>query len=166
MRAFTLAAVVGCVWALVSADERTTDREKQVGAVLDDWHQAAAAADEARYFGHLAPSAVFLGTDATERWNLEAFRAFAKPYFAKGKAWTFKATRRAVMFSKDGTLAWFDEDLATEALGPCRGTGVLLFVDGHWKITHYSLSLTVPNDAFDEVKKVIEAAGKAPKKSV
>ncbi len=164
MRAWILAAAVSGVWVLASTDEPATDKEKQVRAVLDDWHQAAAAADEVRYFGHLATSAVFLGTDATERWNLEAFRAFAKPYFAKGKAWTFKATRRAVMFSKDGTVAWFDEDLATEVLGPCRGTGVLVFDAGRWQITHYSLSLTVPNDVFDDVKKIIDAASKPPKK--
>ena len=42
---------------------------QQIGAVLDDWHQAASVADEARYFGHFAPNGVFMGTDATERWT-------------------------------------------------------------------------------------------------
>ena len=62
-----------------------------VTAVLDDWHAAAAAADEGRYFGHFAPGAVFLGTDATERWTVDEFRRYAHPYFAKGKAWSFRA---------------------------------------------------------------------------
>ena len=39
---------------------------QQVAAVLDDWHQAASVADEARYFGHFAPNGIFMGTDATE----------------------------------------------------------------------------------------------------
>jgi hypothetical protein len=51
---------------------------------------------------------VFLGTDATERWDLAAFREFAHPYFAKGKAWTF-VPRRHVILSPAGDVAWFDE---------------------------------------------------------
>ena len=33
-----------------------------VAAVLDDWHAAAAAADEERYFSHFASDGVFLGS--------------------------------------------------------------------------------------------------------
>ena len=54
--------------------------------VLDDWHLAAAQADEARYFGHFAENAVFLGTDATERWTKAEFRVWASPYFKGGRA--------------------------------------------------------------------------------
>ena len=68
--------------------------DADVARVLDDWHAAAAAADESRYFGHFAEGAVFLGTDATERWTVEEFRRYAHPYFAKGKAWTFRAVSR------------------------------------------------------------------------
>src|SRR3954470_10579612 len=110
-----------------------------VATVLDDWHLAAATANEDAYFAALDDHAVFLGTDATERWNKEQFRAFAHPHFAKGKAWTFKATRRAVTISKDGNSAWFDEDLQTEKLGPCRGSGVLILQGGTWKIAQYNL---------------------------
>ncbi|MDX2437638.1 MAG: nuclear transport factor 2 family protein, partial [Acidobacteriota bacterium] len=28
----------------------------------------------------------------------------------------------------------------------CRGTGVLVLVDGDWKISQYSLSIPMPND--------------------
>ena len=52
-----------------------------IDRVLDDWHKAAADADEVRYFGYAAPEFVFLGTDARERWDLASFRAFAHPYF-------------------------------------------------------------------------------------
>ena len=50
------------------------DADAAVRAVLDDWHAAAAASDEARYFDHFADDGVFLGTDATERWGVAAGR--------------------------------------------------------------------------------------------
>ncbi len=125
------------------------------GAVLDDFHAAAAAADEERYFGHFADGGIFLGTDATERWTVEEFRAYAHPYFARGRAWTFRATRRAVDVSTDGNVAFFDEDLATEGLGPARGSGVLVREAGVFKIAQYNLALTIPNERFAEVKALL-----------
>jgi ketosteroid isomerase-like protein len=134
--------------------------EAAVAGVLDDWHAAAVAADETRYFGHFAPDAVFLGTDATERWNVEEFRRYAHPYFAKGKAWSFKAVERHVSFSPDRSVAWFDELLDTPNLGPARGSGVLLRVGGAWKIAHYDLSVPIPNALMKEIKQRIEDHGK------
>jgi uncharacterized protein (TIGR02246 family) len=131
-----------------------------VNAVLDDWHQAAAKADEARYFNHFTPDAVFLGTDATERWTRDEFRAWARPFFAKGKAWSFTAVSRHVSFSKDGTVAWFDEALATPNMGPARGSGVLVKDGGEWKLAQYNLSLPIPNDLMKEFKARIEAHAK------
>jgi uncharacterized protein (TIGR02246 family) len=93
-----------------------------VNAVLDDWHRAAAQADEARYFSHFTSDAVYLGTDATERWTRDEFRAWAHPYFAKGKAWNFTPSSRHVSLSKDGSVAWFDEVLATPNLGPAQSS--------------------------------------------
>jgi hypothetical protein len=132
--------------------------EAAVNAVLDDWHDAAADADFARYFGHLADDSIFLGTDATERWTKAAFEAYARPAFEKGKAWTFRAKRRAILVTPDGSHAWFDEDLDTLGLGPARGSGVLALRGEKWIILHYNLTITVPNDRFDLVK---EAAGPA-----
>src|SRR5215471_15884134 len=130
--------------------------EAQVAAVLDDWHAAAAVADEARYFGHFAANAVFLGTDAAERWTVEEFRRYAHPYFAKGKAWSFKPVERHVAFSPDGSVAWFDERLDTPNLGPARGSGVLVRVGSDWKIAHYDLSVPIPNDLMKELKERID----------
>ena len=62
--------------------------EEDVGAVLDQLHAAASKADGPTYFGLYAADAVFIGTDATERWSLPQFRAYAEPYFAKGQGWT------------------------------------------------------------------------------
>ena len=133
-------------------------REKAIATVLDDWHLAAAQADEGRYFGHLAADAVFLGTDATERWTKGAFQVWAHPIFLRGKAWTFKATRRAITISQDGRSAWFDEDLATPNLGPCRSSGVLTRSQERWLIRQYNLSVPIPNELMDTVKAQIEAA--------
>jgi hypothetical protein len=129
---------------------------------LDDFHDAAAHADEARYFGHFTSDAVFLGTDATERWDLTAFRAFARPHFAKGKAWSFHAIRRAITVTDDGRFAYFDEDLATEKLGPARGSGVLVSRDGGWKIAQYNLTTVIPNERFDEVRALLDHPAAAP----
>jgi len=136
--------------------------EKAVGAVLDDWHLAAAQADEARYFAHLAEGAVFLGTDATERWPKPTFQAWAHPIFQRGKAWSFKATRRSVSISQDGRTAWFDEDLATPNLGPSRGSGVLSNQGGRWRIEQYNLSVPIPNALMKTVKEQIEASATKP----
>jgi hypothetical protein len=133
---------------------------KAVAAVLDDWHQAAAHAEEARYFAHFAANGVFLGTDATERWTKAEFQAWAHPYFQRGKAWSFQATRRAIAWSPDGATAWFDEDLTTPNLGPCRGTGVLRREGGRWLIEQYNLSVPIPNALMDSVKAQIEGLAK------
>ncbi len=135
--------------------------ERDVSRELDDFHDAASHADEARYFGHFTADAVFLGTDVTERWDLAAFRAYAHPHFIQGKGWTYHSLRRAVSFSPDGTVAWFDEDLLGERVGPTRGAGVLRRSDGRWKIALYDLSITIPNERFDAVRAVLDG-GNSP----
>jgi uncharacterized protein (TIGR02246 family) len=126
-----------------------------VARVLDDLNDAADKADEARYFALYASDAVFLGTDGKERWDLAAFRTFAHPYFAKGKAWSFRSVRRAVTISANGDVAWFDEDLSTPNLGPSRGSGVLVKAEGRWKIAQYNLAIVIPNENVDAVKAII-----------
>lgn len=156
-----LAALLGCGGAAASSP--TTEpsapdprpARAAVGELLDGWHEAAAAADEARYFAAFAPDAVFLGTDASERWDVEAFRRYAHPHFERGRAWTFRATRRAVEVAPSGDVAWFDEDLETEGLGPARGSGVAVRIGDRFLIAHYNLAITVPNDRFAEVRALL-----------
>lgn len=131
--------------------------EAEVAREIDDWHDAAAKADESRYFDHFAAVGVFLGTDGKERWTIPDFRTYAHPHFAKGKAWSFRSTRREITFA--GGIAWFDEDLDTPNLGPARGSGVLIRDGrGAWKIAQYNLSVPIPNERFKDVKALIEAA--------
>jgi ketosteroid isomerase-like protein len=152
------------VLLLLAAAAVSPAPEAQISAVLDDWHAAAAVADEARYFGHFAPGAVFLGTDGTERWTVDEFRRYAHPYFAKGKAWSFRAVQRHVAFSPDGNVAWFDEDLQTPNLGPSRGSGVLVKTPEGWKIAQYNLTVPIPNAPMKEVKELIERSSREPQK--
>lgn len=117
----------------------------QLEAVLDDFHAAAAAADEERYLACLAPDAVFLGTDPDERWSGDEFRAFVHRNFSRGEGWTYTAESRTFDVSLDGRIAWFDERLHNVWYGECRGTGVLQLRDGSWRIEQYSLSIVIPN---------------------
>ncbi len=146
--------LLACARATTSGQSSEAAREEIIRA-LDDFHDSAARADEARYFGHFAGGGVFLGTDATERWDAAAFRAYAHPHFAKGKAWSFHGVNRRVTVR--GETAWFEEDLETANLGPARGSGVLVRSDGRWLIEQYVLSITVPNEKFKAVKELLEA---------
>ena len=135
-------------------------RAQEISTDLDDLHAAAAAADENRYFAHFAPNAVFLGTDGKERWDLAAFRAYAHPHFAAGHGWAYKATRRAVSFNADGTVGYFDEDLVSARIGPTRGSGVLIRNGSRYVIVQYNLSLVIPNERVDAVRKAITGDAK------
>lgn len=130
--------------------------QDEINTLLDNWHKAAAQANFRDYFDAMADESVFIGTDATENWNKKAFENFAEPYFDRGKAWNFTALERHVFFSKDGKTAWFDELLDTQ-MKICRGSGVLEKTKNGWKIKHYVLSMTIPNDNSDEIVKIKSA---------
>ncbi|MBS7787621.1 nuclear transport factor 2 family protein [Flavobacterium sp. CYK-55] len=132
------------------AQNKTTS---EIDALLNQWHKDAAVANGEAYFGAMADEGIFIGTDATENWNKKQFQAFAKPYFDKGKAWDFKPFQRHIYLSADEKTAWFDELLDTW-MKICRGSGVLQKVGNNWKIMHYVLSTTIPNDNIDAVVKV------------
>lgn len=132
-----------------------TNEKEQINNTLNLWHNAAAAANFNEYFSHLTDDAVFIGTDATENWKGKAFKNFCKPYFDKGKAWNFKSLDRNVYISKNNKMAWFDELLSTQ-MKICRGSGVLIKINNEWKIKHYVLSMTIPNEKTNEVIKIKE----------
>lgn len=122
-----------------------------IDSTLTAWHNAASLANFDDYFGFMADSSIFMGTDATEYWTKSEFMDYSRPYFEKGKAWTFYASTRRIFLDDYGKLAWFDEELVTQNLGPCRGSGVLKKVGNTWKIQHYNLSIPIPNDLVREV---------------
>ncbi len=128
------------------------DEKTKINLVLDAWHKAAAQTNFESYFSKMTNDAIFIGTDANENWNMEAFKEFSKPYFDKGKAWSFTPLERHVFFSKDKTIAWFDELLDTQ-MELCRGSGVLELTTHGWKIKHYVLSIAIPNENVKQVVK-------------
>lgn len=133
---------------------KNLDSEKAtINSVLDSWHKNAAETKFEAYFDAMTENSIFIGTDATENWNKEAFMKFSKPYFDKGKAWNFSSIERNIYFGKDGKTAWFDELLNTQ-MKICRGSGILIKVENNWKIQHYVLSMTIPNDNSDAVVKI------------
>jgi hypothetical protein len=136
--------------------------EHEAARELDDFHAAAAAADEPRYFAHFASRGVFLGTDGSERWDVAAFRAYAHPYFARGKGWRYEPGRRAISVSSQGDVVWFDEDLTNAHLGRARGTGVLVRENGRLLVAEYNLTVPIPNERMDAVLKLIDPAAPAP----
>lgn len=129
------------------------DDKNAINTTLDAWHKAAAEAKFDDYFALMTADGVFIGTDATENWQNEAFRNYSKPYFDKGRAWNFTSVERNVYFSDDKKTAWFDELLNTQ-MKICRGSGILKKENGKWKIAHYVLSIAIPNDNTDEVIKL------------
>ena len=151
------------------SEEQTTTTEEEAPAppaqsqlrdeahrAVDDWHEAASVADRDRYLGHFAPDAVFLGTDPGERWDLASFTAYVDQYFLPPKqGWTFEPSERNVVVGPDAQIAWFDEKLSSKKYGSVRGTGVLRRIGDSWKLTHYSMTLAVPNDAMDAVREAI-----------
>ena len=131
----------------------TISEKKAIQTVLINWHKNAAEANFDAYFNAMSNKSIFIGTDASENWNIEAFKNFSKPHFDKGKAWNFNAFDRNIYIDPEGNIAWFDELLDTW-MGICRGSGVLKKTDNSWKIEHYVLSLTTPNDNIEAVKRI------------
>ena len=130
---------------LIATPVQANQDSSAVEAVLDTFHQAASEANGDLYFAQMSDDAVFIGTDATERWSKPAFEAFAKPYFDAGRGWTYTPTLRHITFDASGNVAWFDEILDNASYGECRGTGVLTKREGTWKLAQYHLTIPLPN---------------------
>ena len=122
------------------------DPEASIHAALDGLHESAAASNMDRYFGHYTENAVFLGTDASERWALEEFKGYAAPAFAEGRGWTYKVRSRNLIRTQSTEVYGFDEILFNEKLGLCRGSGVIEQVGDRWLISQYVLSMLIPNE--------------------
>jgi hypothetical protein len=137
-----------------------------IGRLLDAFHQSAAEAQADRYFGCLAEDAIFLGTDASERWTKTAFIRYCTPYFSRGVGWKYvpRQHQRHITVGPGGQVAWFDELLDNEKYGTCRGSGVVVQTPQGWKIAQYNLSLPIPNAVVGEVIQCIRALDQVNKK--
>lgn len=127
-----------------------------IETLLDGLHSDAAAARFDPYFARFTKTAYFLGTDKSERWDIDQFRAYTQPHFAAGRGWRYQPVARHIM--GDSNTRWFDELLINEKYGHCRGTGVVVKTDDGWRIAHYSLTFLIPNDAAAEATALGKAA--------
>ena len=156
MKKFLIATLLFVASAAALAQTPVADAafKQQVGAFIDEWHDDAAHARWA-YFDKMAKDGVYIGTDKSEIWTRDQFRAWAKRFFDKGKAWSFKSTMRNLHVSPDKQYIWFDEQLATQ-MGVCQASGVIHNTGKGFEIEHYQLSLAVPNEINDKVVAAIK----------
>jgi len=157
---FLCLGLIGAANANAATDAELT---KQVNAFVDGWHDDAANTRMA-YFDKIAKDGVYIGTDRSELWTRDEFKAWSKKYFDAKSAWTFKATRRNVYASADKSLIWFDELLDTKNMGHAMASGVLRKTAKGFEIVHYQLSLAVPNEVIDQVTGIIAEHEKKAKK--
>ena len=140
-------------YACGSAKAVKTDKDatrKEVNTLLENWHKAASDANFNAYFEFMDSNAVYIGTAAEEIWTKKQFANFSKPYFGKGKAWSFTTLERNVYLNETANIVWFDELIATW-MGTCRGSGVLEKTENSWKMKQYVLSVAIPNDNIQKV---------------
>ena len=152
-KVITLGVSVFLFFACVTPNAFKTDKSairKEVNTLLVNWHKAASDANFKEYFGVLDSSAIYIGTAAEEIWTKEKFANFSKPYFDKGKAWSFTTLERNIYMSESANIVWFDELIDTW-MGTCRGSGVLQKKGDSWKIKQYVLSVAIPNDDIQAV---------------
>ena len=152
------------LWLLLAMPLTSWAGKYSVDEILDSFHLAASEAKGEAYFGLMADDAIFLGTDATERWTKSEFQAFAMPYFADGKGWTYVPKERRVIIDKARGVAWFDEILNHKTYGECRGSGVLSWEKSGWKIRQYHLTIPIPNTLVKTITGEIKAYSAAQNK--
>jgi ketosteroid isomerase-like protein len=159
-------SATGCASSSRPGEVYTVQRNEPILLTLDAFHAAAARADGAAYFRLFTDDGVFIGTDASERWTVAEFRAYAEPYFSQGKGWVYtpRAGSRHVALNAAGDVAWFDELLDSASYGTSRGTGVMIYKNGEWKIAQYALTFPIPNDLAKELTARIAAFERAATK--
>lgn len=146
-----------CLALLLTSSLTVANEREAINRALDAFHRAAADSDYDAYIALMTDEVVFLGTDGSERWQGEEFRQFARPRFESGSGWEYVPVSRNIDVSDNGAVAWFDEALQNESLGACRGSGMLLWQNGQWRIAQYNLSVPIPNDLVDAVVVQISA---------
>jgi hypothetical protein len=127
-----------------------TQKEKvMIDAVLDSLHRSASEADWHKYFASYHKDAVFIGTDASERWGMEEFKAYAKAT----QGWHYEVKNRKLLKIND--IIVFDEALYSPSYGNSRGTGALVHTKEGWRVAQYHLTFPIPNDKAKEITRLL-----------
>ena len=108
---------------------------------LDALHRAGAAADTAAFLSLLTADAVVLGLPGNSRLAGQSLRDHIGAGSTRGEAWNYRGTQRAIRYSADGAVAWFDESLEHDQQGRGWGSGVLVRTGAGWKVAQYSFNL-------------------------
>jgi hypothetical protein len=155
MKRFLIAIWLFAASLSAQAQQADAALARAVNTFVDQWHDDAAHARMA-YFDKIAPDGVYIGTDKHELWHRDEFKAWAKRFFERKSAWSFKAVRRNVYASPDKSFIWFDEILDTPNMGPCMASGVIRKTAKGFEILHYQLSMAVPNEVGGQVTKLVK----------
>lgn len=160
---YLLPAIALIFSSCTTHDLQVSIRKTEAEEMLNAWHKAASTGSFDQYFAHFEDSSsIFMGTDRTERWTRDEFAEWSRPHFADGKAWEFHSFNRFINLDEDMNMAWFDEEIKNSRNYNLRGSGVLKYKDGNWKIAHYVLSIPVPNSLYDELMQEIQIHESAP----
>lgn len=128
----------------------TEEDSHKVNSLLNQLHESAMSADWESYFSLYHPDAIFIGTDANERWNMVQFKQYATPT----KGWRYDLQARHLL--QIGDVIVFDEQLYSPSYGISRGTGALINTEQGWKIAQYHLSFPIPNDKAKRITSLIK----------
>ena len=139
-------------------DQANSDQQA-AAKVLDLLNEYSSHADWDRYFALYRADAIFIGTDANERWGMEEFERYSRPT----TGWRYDLTKRALL--QYGDVMLFDELLTSPTYGVSRGTGTLIKTDGKWKIAQYHLSFPIPNAIAKQIMAEIKVAAATPSDS-
>lgn len=92
----------------------------------------------------MTSDAVFLGPTRRERWSLDQFKAFARPYFDSGVRLDVPACASGTWHAvARRSVAWFDEVLDNAKFGECRGSAWCCATARSGR-SHYNLMVPIP----------------------
>ena len=150
----------GSLTAACAAAQSPADDAADVRAAVNAFQTAMDTGDGPTVMKYIADDALMMEAGTIEnRMEYEKNHLPADLEFAKGMT----AKRMPVQQSIRGDVAWLDEDLETANLGAARGSAVLVRgEDGVWRIAHYNLAITVPNERFDEVRALLRSRTPSP----
>jgi hypothetical protein len=113
---------------------------------LNALYQAGIENNATAFLALLSADAVFIGMDGSDRLQGQSLRRFLSERFSQQEGWGYLSRDRELRVSEDGSVAWFEESLAHDALGRGWGSGVMINSSEGWKIAQYNLAVSVPND--------------------
>jgi hypothetical protein len=145
-------ALTGCG----ESDEKNNTSEPDLAAafqVLDKVHEAFNQKDTGAMYQHFTKATEFFGTDSSENWDLEGFKAYMAKYIASPNPGpNYKVKWRKLAPSSDSKVLWGVEELDYPSLKmPVRSTVVLENIQGKWKVQMQQWHFLIKNEKVNEV---------------